>query len=418
LNVQWLAIGRLFTMRIGYLVSEFPAVSHAFISREIEALRAHGFEIVAASIRRPGNPEALAPHDRQEMEQTAYLKPGLAVNGPAALARLAFQRPAGVVRMVRAALRLNRKGPRNLGKVAAYLLEAARLAAWARAQRVTHVHVHFGNPAAFVALLAAEAGVLTYSLSIHGPDDFYELSENVLDAKCRGAVFVRAISHFCRSQILRLLPLAEWGKVSIVHCGISAQEFAPEPAAEAPDGAFRLLCTGRLCVNKAQAVLIDAVCALRVQGIPAVLCLVGDGPERAALERQAREAKAAGAVTFVGAVGRDQVRAYIRTCDAFVLPSFAEGVPVALMEAMAMERPVVSTRIAGIPELIEHGVSGLLVAPGDSEGLADALAQLYRDPALRGALARAGRSAVVAEFDLTRSGAQMAALFSRLADGQ
>ena len=404
-------------MRVGYLVSEFPAVSHAFISREIEALRAHGFEIVASSIRRPGNPAALAPHDRQEMERTAYLKPGLAVNGLVALARLTLQRPAGVARMVRTALHLNRKGPRNLGKVAAYLLEAARLAAWARTKRVTHVHVHFGNPAAFVALLAAETGALTYSLSIHGPDDFYELSENILDEKCRGAVFVRAISHFCRSQILRLLPLAEWGKVSIVHCGISPEEFAPEPAV-AQDGTFRLLCTGRLCVNKAQAVLIDAVCALRAQGIPAVLCLVGDGPERAALERQAREAKAEGAVTFVGAVGRDQVRAFIRTCDVFVLPSFAEGVPVALMEAMAMERPVVSTRIAGIPELIEHGVSGLLVAPGDSEGLADALAQLYRDPALRGSLARAGRSVVVTDFDLTRSGAQMAALFSRLAGMQ
>ena len=405
-------------MRIGYLVSEFPAVSHAFISREIEVLRAQGLEIVAASIRRPGQPAALSPHDRQEMGQTAYIKPGLALKGPAALMGLALRKPAGVWRMVRTAFRLNRKGPRNIGKVAAYLLEAARLVAWARAVRVTHVHVHFGNPAAFVALLAAETGALTYSLSIHGPDDFYELSENVLDEKCRRAVFVRAISHFCRSQILRLLPLSEWGKVSIVHCGISPDEFAPEPAVAAPDGAFRLLCTGRLCVNKAQAVLIDAVRLLRARGVPAALCLVGDGPERAALERQARAAKVEGAVTFAGAVGRDQVRAFIRRCDVFVLPSFAEGVPVALMEAMAMERPVVSTGIAGIPELIEHGVSGLLVAPGDSGGLADALERTYREPAWRGGLAQAGRLAVVTGFDLTRSGEQMAALFSRLADAR
>jgi len=400
-------------MKIGYLVSEFPAISHAFISREIEAVRAAGIEVVAASVRRPSRPDVLSPEDRRDMDVVCYLKPGLAVHGPLALAGLCLRAPLATMRMIRLAWRFDRQGARRLPHAAAYVLEAARLIGWARREKIGHVHVHFGNPAALVACLAAETGALTYSLSIHGPDDFYELAVNVLDEKCRRAVFVRAISHFCRSQILRLLPAEQWDKVSIVHCGVSVEAFQPAPIEPTEDGSFRLLCTGRLCINKAQAILLRALRLLVDRGIPARLDLVGDGPSADDLRALAGSLGLSDRVVFAGAVGRDRVGTFVRRCDVFVLPSFAEGVPVVLMEAMAMARPVVSTLIAGIPELIRDGVSGVLVAPGDESALADALEQLYRDPERRATLARGGREAVVAGFQQEACGRQMAALFGR-----
>lgn len=405
-------------MRIGYLISEHPAVSHAFIAGEIEALRAQGIEICTASIVRPRQPGALSEADRLEVAATAYLGPGLAVNGPRALAGLLGRRPRETARAIRLAWQLDRRGARRPIRAVAWLLVAARLVEWARANAIHHVHVHFANPAALVARLAAETGELSVSLSVHGPEDFDEFPGNVLDEKCRGAAFVRTISRYSFDRVLRILSEEQRAKVAIVHCGVSLDAFQPSAASPSGDATFRLLCVGRLCANKAQADLLRAVRALRSEGVPVVLRLVGDGPERGRLEELARTLELAPYVTFAGAVGRDRIAGYLCACDVFALPSLAEGLPASLMEAMAAGRPVVSTAIAGIPELVQDGVTGLLVAPGDSDGLASALLRLWGDPDLRRRLARAGRARVESDFDQEASARAMADLFRRHGGGR
>ncbi len=399
-------------MRLAYLVSEYPAVSHTFISREIQALRKRGFTVLPATVRACENPGALSQADQCEMEKTFVLQRSLPVTGGGALLKRFFARPGSCAAMFRLARRLNAEGTRNWAKTAAYILEAARLRSWLEREKPDHLHVHFGNVGARVAALACADGAFSYSLSIHGPDDFYELSDNALHLTAGRARFVRAISWFCRSQLLRILPFSHWDRVKIVHCGIPAQAFEPVPE---PQGIPEIVCVGRLCVAKAQAVLLESAALLKAAGETFRLTFVGGGPDADRLRGHALQLGLTEEhLRWIGPVPSDQVRGYLAGASIFCLPSFAEGVPMVLMEAMAMERPVVSTAIMGIPELIAHGENGLLAPPGDVAALTQLLASLLHDPALRRRLGEAGRRTVLAGFDADSCGGQMAALFKGL----
>lgn len=399
-------------MRLAYLVSEYPAVSHTFISREIQTLRARGFTVCPATVRACENPAALSEADKAEMAQTFVLQRSLPLKGGAALVRCFLRKPAFCFAMIRLALRLNAEGTRNLAKTVAYILEAARLRTWLEAQTIDHLHVHFGNVGARVAALACADDAFTYSLSIHGPDDFYELSTNSLHITAARARFVRAISWFCRSQLLRILPFSHWDRVKIVHCGIPSHAFEPAPE---PDGIPEIVCIGRLCVAKAQAVLLESAAQLKAAGEQFRLTIVGGGPDAERLREHAvRLGLTEEHLRWTGPVPSDQVRGYLAGAAIFCLPSFAEGVPMVLMEAMAMERPPVSTAIMGIPELIAHGENGLLCPPGDVDDLTRKLTALLHDPALRRALGQAGRRTVLESFDAETCGEQMAGYFRAL----
>lgn len=394
-------------LRLAYLASEYPAISHTFIHREVEALRSVGFEIATVSVRPTVGLERLTPAEQQEAARTLRLLERPLRHLPPAHLRLLLRHPAGYLRMLLAATVMARRC--RWTKTLGYFLEAGRLLDWQERRRIRHVHVHFGNPAANVALLAAASGRSEFSMSVHGPDIFYDVGENLLAEKAQKAVFVRCISHFCRSQMLRLVPHALWGRFPVVRCGVDASVFAPRP--EPQNAVPELLCVGRLVPAKGQHILVEACARLAGDGVPFRLTLVGDGPDRESLVALAARLGLQERVVFAGALGQAEVRRHYDRADVFVLPSFAEGVPVVLMEAMAKEVPVVSTVIAGIPELIESGVDGLLVPPSDPGALAVAVAGLLADPVRRRELGRRGREKVLRHYDLSTNGATLAEMF-------
>ena len=262
-----------------------------------------------------------------------------------------------------------RSGPRDLGKAIGYFVEAVLLHAWATRNRIKHIHVHFANAAATVALIATKFGGLEYSLSVHGPDEFYDVKRNILREKIAASVFVRCIGYYCRSQIMRLSSMKHWSKIHIIRCGIYKDEFVRRPGRPGP--ARRILCVGRICPSKGQAMLVEAAERLRGKGLDFEIRLLGGGEDLEAIGSMVLARGLGDCVTVVGPVGHARVREELAACDLFVLPSFAEGIPVALMEAMASGIPVISTNIMGIPELIEHGVSGILTQPSNFEQLSD-----------------------------------------------
>jgi glycosyltransferase involved in cell wall biosynthesis len=234
---------------------------------------------------------------------------------------------------------------------------------------------------------------------MHGPTEFAAVEDFDLQNKVIDADLVICISEFCRSQLMGLVDERHWDKLAVVHCGVDPAAFTPPARRDEADGRpVRVLCVGRLVGVKGQAVLLQALARLIAEGVNAEVAFVGDGPRAGHLRSEAERLGLSGSVTFTGAVGQDGIGSWYRWADVFCLPSFAEGVPVVLMEAMATGLPVVTTTIAGIPELVEHGRSGLLVPPGRADLLASALMTLVTDPALRSEMGAHGRQAVIAGF--------------------
>lgn len=382
---------------IAYLCSEYPAISHTFIYREIQSLRKEGLTVHTASIRKPAGLDIMTPDEQKEARDTLMVLDQSIPEILTAHLRCLAQNPAGYLKMASAALRLSHTGPKNPIKAIAYFAEAGILLQWTRKNGIAHIHEHFANPTAIVAILMKRYGGITYSISVHGPDIFYTVDSAMLQEKIREASFVRCISHYCRSQVMRLADPEIWNRFHIVRCGIDPDLYAPRP--DPGNATANLLCVGRLVPAKGQHILLEACAILNKQGTPFHLAFVGDGPDRASLEKHARSHGIETRVTFTGALGQDKVREHYDGADIFVLASFAEGVPVVLMEAMAKEIPVISTRITGIPELIDHEHDGLLAVPGDPEDLARQLAALITDPDLRTRLGKAGRQKVIERYN-------------------
>lgn len=382
---------------VAYLCSEYPAISHTFIYREIKSLRKAGMTVHTASIHRPEKLDLMTPAEREEAANTLVVlsQPAAAIIG-AHLHCLA-KNPGGYLKMAADAFRLLFTGPKNLVKAAAYFAEAGILLRWAHRHGITHIHEHFGNPTALVAMLMKRYGTVTFSISVHGPDIFYTVDSAMLPDKVREASFVRCISHYCRSQIMRISEVERWNRFHIVRCGIDPELYTPRP--EPGNAVPELLCVGRLTPAKGQHILIKACAMLDKAGVPFHLTFVGDGPDRESLQNYTRTNGLDRKVTFTGALGQDKVREHYDRADIFVLASFAEGVPVVLMEAMAKEIPVISTRITGIPELIEHEQDGLLAVPGDPEDLAQQIRTLLENPDLRTRYGQAGRQKVIAMYN-------------------
>ncbi len=398
---------------MGYLVSQYPAISHTFILREVLHLRRANFDIQVASINEPDRPtDQLTEEEQQEAETTFYIKragPGRAVG--AHLATL-LRHPLAYLRGLIFALSLDGA---DLGRLLwnfFYFTEALLIGRWLQARRLTHLHMHFATAASSVGLIAGRIFPITLSLTVHGPDEFYDVSHYHLTEKIAGADFVCCIGTFARSQLMKLSTPNQWDKFEVSPLGIDPEIFAPRPFREQPSP-FEILCVGRLVPAKGQHVLIKAVAHLRDQGRAVHLTLVGDGPDRPSLEAAVCAAGLQENVRFAGAVNQDSIRALYEQADAFSLASFAEGIPVVLMEAMAMEVPCVTTRITGIPELIRHGVDGLLVAPSDADELADELAQLMDNPEKRLQLGRQGRERVVEKYNLPRNVRRLEQIFRR-----
>ncbi|HLH66179.1 MAG TPA: glycosyltransferase [Solirubrobacteraceae bacterium] len=409
-------------MRIGYLATHYPAVSHTFIQREVAALRRIGVEVETFSIHRASAGELLSAEDRAEARRTCTVLPTL--GGRLAIAHLSalLRGPRRYVATLAFALR--RANPGVRGRLWGLFYFAEAIVVWRAAarRRVRHLHAIFADGASDVALIAARyAGDgWSFSLAIHGPVEFYDVVRNHLAEKIAAARFTVAISDFGRSQLMTLADERRWGDIHVVRCGLDPGSFVPvkgglEPGARGaapasgPPGETRapgeahILCVGRLVHLKGQSLLIEACARLIERGEPVRLTLVGDGPTRARLEDLSRRLGIAQRVVLAGAVGQDRIRDFYASADIFCLPSLAEGLPVVLMEAMALRVPVVTTRIMGIPELVEDEQTGLLVAPGRVDELTSALSRLAHDPDLRRSLADRAAARVRAEHDVNAS---------------
>ena len=406
------------SIRLAYLVSRYPAVSHTFILREALRLRELGFEIETASINPPDQPlEKLTAAERAETERTYYIKQHGLWGAMAAQWITLTTQPSGFFRGLRFALRLGGTDLKKLAYSVFYFAEALMIGQWMRRRGLTHLHVHFATPAAAVALIARLIFPITFSMTVHGPDEFYDAPGYYLTEKIAAASFICCIGYYARSQLMKLSPPDHWDKFEISPLGVDPALFTPRPFQANPQP-FEIICVGRLTPAKGQAILLDAIARLRREGRHLRLRIVGDGPDRAMLERFAAENELGDAAIFTGAVNQDQIRELYAAADVFALASFAEGIPVVLMEAMAMTIPCVTTWITGIPELIRNGEDGLLVAPSDAEGLAAAIARLMDDPELRCRLGEAGRDRVSDKYHLNRNIDRLAAIFRRRLGGE
>jgi colanic acid/amylovoran biosynthesis glycosyltransferase len=406
-------------VKIAYLCSEYPAISHTFVLREVEALRRLGAAISTFSVRRTRPDQLLSRADRIASQTTVAILPPRWGRLLAAHFGLAFRAPFAYLATLGLALRLAPAGLRGRLWQLFYFVEAVALWSECRKLGIRHIHAHLANAAADLALLAARVGSAvepqrpwSWSFTMHGPTEFSDLRHYRLTEKLASARFVVCISDFARSQLMALSDPEAWDRLRVVHVGIPVEGFtragSPIPRNRNP----AILYVGRLVPEKGQAVLLEAVAQLAERGHRAEVSLAGDGPLRPSLERLAEHLGIASRVSFLGAVGQDDLHALYEEASIFCLPSFAEGVPVVLMEAMAMGLPVVSTRITGIPELIEDGVDGLLVAPGRPDELAERLERLLDDPSLCRELGSRGREKVLREFDAERSAVQLYELFS------
>jgi glycosyltransferase involved in cell wall biosynthesis len=406
------------SLRLAYVVAEYPKVSHTFVMREIAALRRLGATVETFSIRRTPAEGLLSDDDRAAAQETFAVLPPDWPRLIRAHVRWALRRPRRYAATLGLALASGPPGARARLWQLFYFAEAVLVADELARRQVEHVHAHFVNVASWVTLLAVHlcGPPLTWSFTMHGPLEFDDVGHHRIAAKVARADAVVCISDFARAQLMRLVGREHWGKLRIVHCGVEPARYAPAGNGRPPAGApVEVISIGRLDAMKGYPVLVDAVAQLARDGAPVRLTLVGDGPDAAMLREQAERQGVAELVSFTGALSAHEVTARLRLADVFCLPSFAEGVPVVLMEAMASGLPVVSTGVMGIPELVRDGVSGLLVPPGRPEPLAAALRTLADDPEARRALGAAGRAAVEREFDVDASARALLELFSATA---
>lgn len=367
-------------MKIAYLVNQYPKVSHSFIRREILALEQQGFEVQRIALRGWAD-QVVDPEDVRERERTRYILQGGLGGLMASTLGTLLSRPGQFFRAAKLALKMSRRADRPWPLHLVYLAEACRMAAWLRASGAAHLHAHFGTNPAEVAMLAAELGGPRYSFTVHGPEEFDKPEFLGIAEKIRRSAFVVAISSFGRSQLYRWIAYDQWPKVEVVHCGLDAgfHSVAPVPAPAAP----RLVCVGRLCEQKGQLLLVRAIAQVAAKGIAVELVLAGDGEMRAEIEALVARHGLGAQVRITGWIGSAQVREEILAARAMVLPSFAEGLPVVVMEAMALRRPVLSTYVAGIPELVRPGENGWLFPAGDVDALVAALEQALATPPQR-----------------------------------
>jgi glycosyltransferase involved in cell wall biosynthesis len=409
-------------MRVAYLVSRYPIVSHAFIVGEVQALRERGVEVQPFTVVRVDRDELIEDATHAEDARTTALRPVSPPRLAAVHLGALLRRPRGYAAALARALRLRSGGARDLVWQLAYFAQAVLLATELRRRRIRHVHAHHANVASDVAMLACTYDRrLSWSLTLHGPTELADVARHRLAVKVADAALVACISDFARSQAMALLPPDAWARLRVVHLGVDLEAFGGDRHRGTPAGGertLRVLSVGRLSAQKGHPVLLEAVAAARERGADVQLTLVGDGPLRDELRRLAGALGLDGAVTLPGAIGHDRLAELYQQADAFCLASFAEGVPVVLMEAMASGLPVIATRVMGVPELVEDGVSGLLVPPGRADLIADALVRLAAaGPEHRSEMGRAGREAVRREWSLADSAAAMHQLLADAAGG-
>ena len=394
--------------RLAYLTTAYPNVSHTFIRREILELERIGYSVLRVAIR--AGEAVVDPVDKAEADRTLHLldQPRSwlfeAIFNGLLIARARF------FSALRAVYRLSKASDRGLPRHLAYLLEALALLTHFQRNDVGHIHVHFGTNSAAVAMLVSLMGGPTFSMTVHGPDEFDAAIGFSLGEKLRAAQFTVAISNYCASQLRRWVPYNEWQKIHVIRCAVDSAWF--EFARPVDPDSTTIVSVGRLSAQKGQMLLVSALSRAIESGFEGSLILVGDGEMRAAIDAQIESLGLTSRVTIAGWCTAKQVREYLLGARALILPSFAEGLPVVIMESMALERPALATYIAGIPELVQPNINGWMVAAGSEDELVEALLDISRSSVdkLR-VMGRAGASRVRELHNVQTEVARLAAKF-------
>ncbi len=400
--------------QVGYVLTHYPKLAQTFIAGEIEAVERAGQPLRIFAMNAPEPSEIRRPNAEAKVARTVYLKPALAA-GVSVFALQSLRHPLGMARVLRTAVSSSGGHPARIARRLSHLAQAALVARYAQRDGIERLHAHFGLAPATIAWLATAIARASgrkeacFSFTIHGFHDFVDPAETRLDLKAADATAVFCISDFTRSQLCLTTDPGWWPRYHVVRCGIDVGAFVyrDPPALGARP---RVIAIGRLSPEKGFAVLIEAVAKLRRRGNDLDLQIIGEGPERGALEAQIAALGIGNSVGLVGELTPGDVRRELAASDVFAMPSFNEGLPISIMEAMAVGVPVVTTWIAGIPELAREGNTALTVPPADAEPLAQAIQRLLQDEPLRLKLARAARTLVEQQHDLDRCGETAARL--------
>lgn len=397
-------------MRIAYFTNTYPRATDTFIRREVIGLRKRGFDVNTYSVRKTGSDHDVDPEVISEKRNTQFILPfnlvSLALN-----CLLTFASNPGLfIKTKLLALKTARPGIKGHFLQMVYFLEAIELAKKLKQDKIDHLHNHLGDNSGNVTLFAAKLAGIPYSISIHGPHIFFDGLYWALDKKTEHAKFISCIGHFCTSQMMLYSDKAHWSKFNIIRCGVDLNQFEfSEPERKAQ----KLVYVGRLSAEKGVPILFESLNLLKADGIDVELVLLGDGQDRQFLEQLSRDMGIEDRVIFKGFVDQDTIASTLRDSDMFVLPSFAEGIPVALMEAMAIGIPVITTYVGGVTELVIDGETGQVVYPSDPVGLADAIARYVDDQNFCRRIAINARDKVATEFNIEDQIDKLATLFSK-----
>ncbi|MCC2634648.1 MAG: glycosyl transferase group 1 [Ramlibacter sp.] len=389
-------------MKVAYLVSQYPAPSHTFIRREVAALRRRGVKIDIFSVRPPLPEEVMSDVDVADRDETTYLLPAGPITVLGNNLRMFFRAPGAYLAALACSLRHRNRGARQLLYAIFYFLEGMLLAEHLRKRGVGHLHTHFANAASHAALVATRYLGIRQSMTLHGLCDFDFPAGPLLGDKIRQSAFVACATQYGVAQAMRLSDHSQWGKLFVARCGVELDKLPPRRPrnANGAAGPVRIICVGRLAPEKGQLGLVDAFALACRNGLDAELVLVGDGPDRAAVMARVVAAGVGPRVKLLGRLPEARALEETGRSDILVLASFMEGLPVVLMEAMALGVPVIAPDVAGIPELVEHGKTGLLFTTGDWQQLAERMRILGEDAALRERLVAAARRRIEEEFDV------------------
>ena len=395
--------------KIAYIISQYPAINHTFMLREVRQMAALGWEVGRYSIRLPDRPaEKLSPEEQDEFQHTRYVKQAGFGEIFRIHAAVFAGSPLRYLRVLWHILCQGHRNPRSIAQRAFYFAEAVILGRWLLDDGYRHLHSHYSP---LVAMLVGRIfPSITYSMTVHGPDEFQDVKGGLLAEKIGESLLSVAISYFAKSQMMMHSEAIHWHKIHPCYLGVAEQPPAP---ARASSGPVKFLCVGRLAPVKGQHILVEAARLLADQGQEFVITIAGGGPELGFLRRRAEELGLAGKVVLPGFVSQEELDRLYAETDVFVLPSFAEGLPGVLMEAMSGGVPCITTYVNGVPELVEHGVSGLLVTPADEKDLARAMHQLIADGTLRRQLGENGRQRVLEKFNLRQNVETLSSLFRR-----
>ncbi|MEG0858089.1 MAG: glycosyltransferase [Pseudomonas sp.] len=400
-------------MRIAYFINQYPKVSHSFIRREILALERQGIVIQRIALR-GWDGELQDAEDVSERDKTRYVLQDGVKGLLVPLLQVLRSRPRDFFSTLWLALRVGLRADRPWPYHLVYFAEACRVVQWLQAFGAEHVHAHFGTNSTEVVMLANALGGPAYSFTVHGPEEFDKPQFLYLGEKVRRAAFVAAVSSYGRSQLFRWVAHEHWAKVKVVHCGLE-RTFHDVPAVAAPS-VPRLVCVGRLCEQKGQLLLLEAARLMAARSVEFEIVLAGDGEMRADIEALIVRHDLQAQVRITGWISSAQVREEILAARALVLPSFAEGLPVVIMEAMALRRPVLTTYVAGIPELVRQGENGWLFPAGAVEELAAAMADCLAQPVeIMQRMGEAAYQRVLQRHDIDNEAAKLARYFKATA---